>query len=325
MSFAKAHDLLRLALMAQARYDGVSLQDIAQEFAVSHRTAQRMTEALESLFEVEKRDDEDRRRRWKIGRERPIRLPRRQDTALEALDLAVRTARADHRTRHAEALAELRDALVANMAPRDALRAEADAEAILQTLGHVARPGPRITVDPDLLEAISSAIRSGNRLQVMYHLDDAPRILDPHGILLGERAYLVARQPAKGPMIVKFRLDRIHQAQSMDEPAQIEDGFSIEAFAARGFGVWHNPAQHDQVVWRFAPEAADHAAGFRFHPHQTLEPQPDGSLVVRFEASGWLEMAWFLYKWGDSVEVLAPQGLRDLVQDHRRGDFDGMP
>lgn len=40
MSFAKAQDLLRLALMASARHGGVTLEEIAAEFAVSHRTAQ---------------------------------------------------------------------------------------------------------------------------------------------------------------------------------------------------------------------------------------------------------------------------------------------
>lgn len=42
---------------------------------------------------------------------------------------------------------------------------------------------------------------------------------------------------------------------------------------------------------RLAPEAADRAAGFRFHPDQVLEPRHDGSLIVRFHAAGWLEMA----------------------------------
>jgi predicted DNA-binding transcriptional regulator YafY len=54
-------------------------------------------------------------------------------------------------------------------------------------------------------------------------------------------------------------------------------------------------------------------------------PQDDGSLIVRFHAAGWLEMAWFLYQWGDKVEVLAPEGLRDYVHPWRRSDLDGMP
>ncbi len=34
----------------------------------------------------------------------------------------------------------------------------------------------------------------------------------------------------------------------------------------------------------------------------------DGSLLVRFEAAGHLEMAWHLYAWGDAVEVVKPAG-----------------
>ena len=56
-----------------------------------------------------------------------------------------------------------------------------------------------------------------------------------------------------------------------------------------------------------------------------LEPQEDGSLIVRFHAAGWLEMAWHLYQWGDKVEVVEPEGLRALVEDHRRSDFDALP
>ena len=79
------------------------------------------------------------------------------------------------------------------------------------------------------------------------------------------------------------------------------------------------------MIWRFAPEAAERAAGFRFHPRQVHEPQKDGSLVVRFEASGWLEMTWHLYQWGDKVEVIAPEALRAMVDGHRRSDFGAMP
>jgi predicted DNA-binding transcriptional regulator YafY len=42
-------------------------------------------------------------------------------------------------------------------------------------------------------------------------------------------------------------------------------------------------------------------------------------------ASGWLEMAWHLYQWGDAVEVLAPEALRRMVEGHRRSDFEALP
>lgn len=56
-----------------------------------------------------------------------------------------------------------------------------------------------------------------------------------------------------------------------------------------------------------------------------MTDEPDGSLTLRFTASGHLEMAWYLYMWGDVVEVLAPEPLRAMVVRHRRADFPALP
>lgn len=153
MSFSKAQDLVRLAHMAASRRHGVSLDDIRAEFDVSHRTAQRMTEALETVFtNVETEDGEDRRRRWRVADPMLGRLQPRQETAIEALQIASRTAHGDGRLRHAAALDDLRDGLLARLTPRDALRAEADVEAVLMAMGSVTRPGPRVNLAPQVSE-----------------------------------------------------------------------------------------------------------------------------------------------------------------------------
>ena len=53
--------------------------------------------------------------------------------------------------------------------------------------------------------------------------------------------------------------------------------------------------------------------GWRFHANQTVELQPDGSVLVRFAASGMLELSWHLFTWGDKLEVLEPKVLRDTM------------
>lgn len=325
MSFAKAQELLRLALMASVRHGGVSLEEIRTEFSITHRTAQRMTEALAALFHTEIHDDPDRRRRWKLIDPRLARLPVRPEPAVEALELAIRHACTEGRANHAAALTMLRDDLLSRLRPQEARRAEADAEVLLQSLGHVARPGPRVVIPSGLLVPLTEALRGPFRLSLLYHNDTTPRILEPHGILLGHRAYLVARQPSRSAQLINFRIDRIREFEVLAESFAMEEGFSIDDYAARAFGVWQHPDQHGEVIWRFNPEAADHAADFCFHPTQKLERRADGSLIVRFEASGWLEMAWHLYQWGDKVEVLGPRGLRDYVHPWRRCDLDGLP
>ena len=89
--------------------------------------------------------------------------------------------------------------------------------------------------------------------------------------------------------------------------------------------MFQNPHEYGEVVWRFSPNAAAHARGFEFHASQVTEDQLDGSLIVRFWASGHLEMAWHLYMWGEDIEVLAPANLCELVQGYRRADFPSLP
>ncbi|MDG1431115.1 MAG: WYL domain-containing protein [Paracoccaceae bacterium] len=327
MPFAKAQDLLRLAQMAASRHRGVSLEDICAEFGVSHRTAQRMTEALDATFpNVTTKDDAERRRYWRLEAPLSDRLQPRQETAIEALDIAARAAHDQGRLRHSRALEELRDGLLARLNPRDALRSEADAEAVLAGLGRVTRPGPTVALKPSVTDAVIEALRGPLQLRVRYRAEDSePRVLEPHGLLLGHRSYLVARQLERGEAILNFRMDRIHSAEVLEESFTLDPGFSLEDYASKAFGVYQDPEQYGEVVWHFAPEAAERAAEFRFHPTQIVEPQDDGSLIIRFHAAGWLEMAWHLYQWGDKVEVLAPEGLRELVAGHQRSDFDALP
>ncbi|CAN7357473.1 helix-turn-helix transcriptional regulator [Rhizobium sp. LjRoot258] len=327
MSLSKAQDLIRLARLAATRRIGISLEEICEEFDVAHRTAQRMTEALETVFTgVEWQDGPDRRRRWRVSDPMLDRLRPREETAIEALEIAGRSALVEGRVRHAKALSDLREGLLSRLAPRDALRTEADAEAVLTAMGSVTKPGPRVNLKPAVLDEIIEALRGPFRLRLRYGEPDAPeRTIEPHGLLLGHRSYLVARQPSRGETILSFRTDRIHAAQVLDESFAMADGFSLGEYAAKSFGVYQDPAQYGEVVWRFTPDAAARAAEFRFHPTQMLEPMDDGSLVVRFHAAGWLEMAWHLYQWGDKVEVVAPEELRTMVEGYRRQDFNALP
>ena len=327
MSFAKAQDLLRIALLPSARRGGISLQEICAAFNISHRTAQRMTDALEATFaNVTTEDGPDRRRRWRLNDPALARLQPRQETTVEALEIAVRAAREDNRLRHARALENLREGLIARLPPLDALRAEADAEAVLSALGHVARPGPKVVMRSDITDAVIEGLRGPFRLRIVYGDHDATaRIVEPHGLLIGPRSYLVALQPTRGDGLLNFRMDRIVSAECLDETFRLIPGFSLDDYAARAFGAFQDPDQYGEIIWRFSPSAADRAAEFRFHPHQQTELQQDGSLIVRFNAAGWLEMAWHLYQWGDAVEVLAPEGLRAMTEGYRRADFEALP
>ncbi len=88
-----------------------------------------------------------------------------------------------------------------------------------------------------------------------------------------------------------------------------------------GLGI---EAQREALA-RFAPAAAQQVRETLFHSDQKEEELEDGSIVIRFKAAGHLEMAWYLYQWGDKVDVIKPEPLKRLIADHRRSDFPVLP
>lgn len=304
---------------------GVTLEDIQEEFSCSERTAQRMTFALQAAFpQTDYAIGEDRRARWNI----PARAiaPLLTPSSEELVALAEAIAQLDHAGMPKEAARarSLERKVRALIPPDKGTKLDVDKEAILEALGHAARPGPQPAADEDVVEAIYEALKGPNLLRISYRRRDedepSERIVAPHGLLLGVRRYLVARDTGKGPEanLRHYRVEEIYEAEMLPGSFEIDQGFNLKRHAERGFGSYESEREFGEVIWRFAPNAAAHARRFVFHPTQSAEEGEDGSLTVRFMASGFLEMTWHLYQWGDSVEVLAPEPLREMVHQYRR-------
>jgi predicted DNA-binding transcriptional regulator YafY len=331
MTFRKAEQLLDLATLVAARHGGVTLDDVVERFEVSVRTAQRKLHALELQFpETETFVDDLGRKRWKLP-SAPLRdLMTMSAEELAALDIAIETLRRSGLGVEADELLSLREKVLALVPRTKAARLETDHEVLLEAQGLAARPGPRQRIDRHISQAIAEAIKACRILAITYQARDEQtprsRRLAPYGLLTGIRRYLVAKpedEPKSAPRL--YVVENIRAATVTANGFARDPTFSLQAFAQRSFGVFQNPQEFCEVVWKFSAVAAAHARGFEFHPSQTLEDQSDGSLIVRFHASGQLEMAWHLYMWGDAVEVLAPVALRDLVQNYRRTDFPSLP
>lgn len=331
MSFQKAADLLRLAEMATSRFGGISLTEIEEAFSIDRRTAQRMTKVLEDMFpNCTTRTDDERRKYWKLGAAdgRLILAQGIRDNELAAVEMAIRRADRDGASNEVRTLSALRDRLLSAMPGSHARRAEADAEAVLEAYGFASRPGPKVRVAPNVLGVLAEALKGPHVLSVTYAGGRDPtrqRRLEPHGLLLGTRRYLVAREAGGDGRMQHYRLDRLTDVRLEVQSFARDPDFDLATHAARAFGSFHDEREYGEVVWRFSPAAATTARDFLFHPTQTITEEDDGSLTVRFTASGHLEMAWHLYIWGDTVDVLAPASLRTLVAQYRRTDFPALP
>lgn len=328
MSYAKAGDLLRLAQMATGRV-GVTLGEVQEAFSCNLRTAQRMTSMLRDVFpQCDRWIDDDRRPRWRLSTVNAALFAPTSDE-LAILARAIENLERDGAATEAKMLHGLEAKIKALIPAADRARIEVDEEAMLEALNLATRPGPRPVLNPTIDGTIAEALKSRRCLKIRYNKRDGTqtsRTVAPHGLLLGARRYLVACDPKRISKAMRhYRVEDISEASLCGQWFEPHPEFDLAEHAKRGFGSYESAAEFGDVVWRFSPDAADHARNYLFHPGQAVEAEADGSLLVRFQASGHLEMCWHLYSWGDKVEVVAPPALRRMVEAHRRSDFPGLP
>lgn len=322
MRFEGKSDLLHLALLLSGSHSGLGIADVQRELGVGRRTAQRMMAAIRDRFpDCDEVDSDDRAKRWRLRSTALRGLMGAEPSELAELEAAARRLREEGAaTGRAEALERLAAKLRGAMKAADLRRAEPDVELLMQLEGTAIRPGPRPIVAAKLLAAIRYAMLAAHRMQLTYGVEpDETRthLVEPLGLLHGQRPYLVARirglrpETALAQTPTVFRLDRIHAHAVLPEPFLRDPTFNLSAFARQSFGVWQE--EPFAVCVRFAVAAASEAAAFHFHPTQALEFMPDGRLLVRFTAGGALEMCQHLATWEGSVDVLEPAWLRDQL------------
>ena len=154
--------------------------------------------------------------------------------------------------------------------PQPAGGSQLTREALAEALGHAARPGPRPAVNPEVDAALYEALKGPFLLRFPYRTrgQAKPKVctVRPHGLLLGTRRYLVARDTAKPPSapLQHFRVEEIERAEVLPESFDLDAGFDICRHAEKGFGSFENASEHGDVVWRFSPDAAPPRTALRF-------------------------------------------------------------
>jgi predicted DNA-binding transcriptional regulator YafY len=309
--------LLRLARHLAATRTGLTLDEMATELEVGRRTAERLRDSLAHMFpQMDCWDDDERVRRWRLPGSALVGVIDVRAEAVAAIETSARECEVRGEADRAALLREASTTLRAVMRPDALRRAEPDIAALMEAEGVAMRPGPRPVLAAGVLPTLRRSILGMQPVVVRYAgpdtVEPATRILCPYGILYGGRGWLVAHVDGL-PEMRLWRLDRIVSVDLVDRGFKRREDFDLAAYAAQSFGVFQE--EPIDVVLRFAPDAAEDAAGWQFHPTQSTAREAGGALTIRFRAGGVQEMCWHLFTWGTTVSVLAPEGLRTAIAE----------
>lgn len=307
--YSRVSDILDLMIFILSRMQGVTIPEIAERYNVSRRTAERMRDSLLNIFpdfeELEYVQDEYKH--WgfsnrlyaklvsftpeEIANLEQIKEVLNNGKSLETLDKTIEKLKAVT-TKHHTSI-------------------EDEIEILLHTEGFAIRQKPNYHIDISVLAIVRDAIQNSKIITGIYH--NKQRVLQPLGVIYGEKTYLVAKEEAKGTDIYNYILHKLKDVK-MTQQVFDKDGFNLEEHSKKSFGVYQGEIMDVRLL--FSPSVAEDILCYNFHPTQKITLQSDGSVLVTFQASGPLEIIWHLFKWGKDVKILAPEKLKETYRNY---------
>lgn len=305
--YSRVTDIIELIILMQSKVAGVSLNDIQEEFDVSRRTAERMRDSVLNLLpQVGEIPRDSRVKRWgfiNYSMNELVSFSKDEIATLEKLkqncdkiskkDLSTITNKI--KTLNQKKLNSL----------------EQEIEFILNCEGYAVKQSPNYKIDLDSISTIREAIKGSFKLSGKYN--DKDKILSPLGLLFGEKIYLVAIEDNKGGEPFTYLLHRFQNLKLTNKKFD-SNGFDLREFAKKSFGVFQGEIYN--VKLNFDATAAEDASNYNFHPTQKGKWEKDGSYTVTFKASGDKHIIWHLFKWGDTVKIIAPKELKKKYKEY---------
>ncbi len=354
LRYERILNIIDLIMTLQTKTYGVSLKDIETSYCVSRRTAQRMKDIVLSLFpQVTELQTNSKVKRWGF-KGKPVNLSSfspddiadltRNLSSFSPDDIADLTSikelcKINNMSDKILVLEKVIETI--KLCHNSNLNAiETDTDVLLESEGFATRQGAGFDVDSSLLLTIRNAIKSMKKLEFTYQAKDyydideknlagfriqkglKPKkrvMVEPYGILYGERHYLVAKEQGK---LKQYLLHRISDIKITDEYFTLDASFNLKEWSESSFGIFHD--EPIQVKLKFKKEIADDVIKYKFHPKQQIKQQKNGAVVVTFRSSGTKSILWNIFKWGTNVEIVAPKQLKEQYKIMLKKIIDSM-
>ena len=321
-------DIIDLIMLMQSRTRGISLAEIQEEFEVSRRTAIRMKDVvLELCPQVEELQINSRTKRWGF-KGKAVNLYNYTSCDIVNIENIKELCKINNLEIKTDVLDKLINSIKSST-NTNLSALDNDIEALLECEGFAVRQGSNYKVDNETLSKIRIALLSMKKIQFNYKSADytidkntgfrkiaclkpiKTVIVEPLGILYGERHYLVAKDKDK---VKNYLIHKIENIKVLDEYVTPDNDFNLKTYANESFGIFHDEVL--KVKLKFKKGIAEDVLNYNFHPTQKIKQQKDGNVVVEFTSSGTKSILFNLFKWGNDVEIVSPKKLKDRYKNY---------
>jgi predicted DNA-binding transcriptional regulator YafY len=168
----------------------------------------------------------------------------------------------------------------------------------------------------ETINTLSQSISNHNPVEITYMVasrnEMTERKVDPYGLTFRFGTWYLIAYCHLRQHIRTFGVDRIRSLHVLKDHFKYPENFDLEKYLGRAWSLQADANQLD-VKLRFSPKITPWIVGCKFHPHQKVTAQRDGSALFKVTVAGMDEIKHWILSFGDEVEVLEPASLRALV------------
>lgn len=172
-------------------------------------------------------------------------------------------------------------------------------------------------VSDKLFSKLEGAAAAKRQVKIRYNAktsscEVADRVVDPYGLIYKEKAwYLVAYCHARNEIRL-FRPDRILEIEVLETNFSITEGFILEDFFENSWNIGQGEPVNVKI--RFLPHIAQAAKQTKYHPLGIYTDMEDGAALYEVTVKGLWEISRWALSFGPGVEVIEPLELREQVK-----------
>jgi len=284
--------------------NGLSMQNLMEEFEVSERTIHRDLEALRATgYPIEY---DEGLRCYSVNQRYSLRTLYLGDSEAVALLQAI-DAFNQEGFPYATSLELVREKIVTCLSPsmRNGVEQRLDVCDI-----DFAQP---YTIPDALFKDLENAAVLRRQVRIVYDTQTSSRVVDPYGLVCKDKTWYLIAFCHKRNEVRIFRPDRIAQIEVLETTFLQPKEFCLQRFFDNSWQI--GQGETVQVKIRFLPHIAQTAKKVRYHPLGIYTDMEDGSVLYEVTVKGLWEISRWVLSFGPGVQVLEPVDLREMVKD----------
>jgi len=172
-------------------------------------------------------------------------------------------------------------------------------------------------IEGSVLDAVHSALLEARQLEVEYLARRASTSkmlrIHPLGLVIRESVYYLIGTANDYTDVIQMALHRFSRAEILPDPVREPAGFDLDRYIEQG-GFLYPQGSYIELVARFDAYTAQHLQESPLADDQTSRGLDGGWVEVRATVLDSQQLQWWLMGFGDKVEVVKPESLRETLR-----------